>query len=66
MCFQLVKQLIEACEVSKSSPWIMISSSTQESRDNPYGNSKKEGRELLEQWAERSGGKTTGMIIPAK
>jgi len=32
--------------------------------DNPYGLSKKEGRELLMQWAERSGGKFTGLVIP--
>ncbi|MCG8728121.1 polysaccharide biosynthesis C-terminal domain-containing protein, partial [Tenacibaculum finnmarkense] len=29
-----------------------------------YGKSKKEGRELLCKWAEKAGGKFTGMIIP--
>jgi len=60
----LVKRLIEACEASNATPWIFISSSTQERNDNLYGNSKKEGRKLLEAWAAKSGGKTTGMVIP--
>lgn len=60
----LVKQLIAACEATDATPWIFISSSTQESSDNLYGNSKKEGRELLGAWAAKSGGKTTGMLIP--
>jgi UDP-2-acetamido-2,6-beta-L-arabino-hexul-4-ose reductase len=42
----------------------MISSSTQEERDNLYGKSKKEGREALAKWAEENGGKFTGLIIP--
>jgi UDP-2-acetamido-2,6-beta-L-arabino-hexul-4-ose reductase len=42
----------------------LFSSSSQEERDNLYGKSKKEGRELMIKWAEKSGGKFTGMIIP--
>ena len=60
----LVKQLISACELTKSKPHILFSSSTQEERDNLYGKSKKEGRELLEQWAERNYAKFTGFVIP--
>jgi len=60
----LVKQLIGACEVTNSTPHILFSSSTQEERDNLYGKSKKEGRELLEQWAERNHAHFTGFIIP--
>lgn len=60
----LVKQLIEACEKTKSSPHILFSSSTQEERDNLYGKSKKEGRELFEKWAERNQSRFTGFIIP--
>ncbi len=44
----LVKQLITACKATQSTPHILFSSSTQEERDNLYGRSKKEGRELLE------------------
>ena len=61
---KLVKQLIAACEETNSKPHILFSSSTQEEKDNPYGKSKKEGRELLEQWAKRNKAPFTGMIIP--
>ena len=60
----LVKQLIAACEATNSKPHILFSSSTQEERDNLYGKSKKEGRKLLEQWAERNHAHFTGFIIP--
>ncbi|NQU32460.1 MAG: NAD-dependent epimerase/dehydratase family protein, partial [Bacteroidetes bacterium] len=60
----LVKRLITACEATKSTPHIIFSSSTQEERDNLYGKSKKEGRELLGQWAERNHSKFTGLVIP--
>ncbi len=60
----LVKKLIAACEETNSTPHILFSSSTQEERDNPYGNSKKEGRKLLEQWAERNYARFTGLVIP--
>jgi UDP-2-acetamido-2,6-beta-L-arabino-hexul-4-ose reductase len=61
---RLVKQLIAACEATQSTPHILFSSSTQEERDNLYGQSKKEGRELLEQWAERNQARFTGFVIP--
>lgn len=60
----LVKQLIKACETTGSRPHILFSSSTQEERDNLYGRSKKEGRKLLEQWAERANASFSGFIIP--
>lgn len=60
----LVEKLISACEKTKTTPHILISSSTQEERDNLYGKSKKIGRELLEKWATIVGGQTTGMVIP--
>jgi UDP-2-acetamido-2,6-beta-L-arabino-hexul-4-ose reductase len=60
----LVKKLIAACEVTESKPHILFSSSTQEERDNPYGKSKKEGRELLEKWALNNNVQFTGLIIP--
>ena len=60
----LVKQLIAACESTQSTPHILFSSSTQEDRDNLYGRSKKEGRKLLEQWADINKGQFTGLIIP--
>ncbi len=60
----LVKQLVDACENTGSKPHILFSSSTQEERDNIYGRSKKEGREILENWAGRNSAQFTGMIIP--
>lgn len=60
----LVQQLIAACESTHSTPHILFSSSTQEERDNLYGKSKKEGRELLEKWADKNNAQFTGLIIP--
>lgn len=60
----LVHQLINAMEAERVTPHVLFSSSTQEERDNEYGNSKREGRELLEQWARRSGASFTGMVVP--
>lgn len=61
---KLVKDLISACERTRSKPHIIFSSSTQETRDNLYGKSKKEGRELFSKWAEQNGTFFTAMIIP--
>ena len=61
---RLVKQLIESLEENKSSAMVIFSSSTQEERDNPYGESKKEGRQLLENWALKNNGSCYGFIIP--
>lgn len=60
----LVKKLIGSLEKTNSKAHILFSSSSQEEKDNLYGKSKKEGRELLANWAEKSGGKFTGMVIP--
>ena len=60
----LVKKLIDACESTNSTPHILFSSSTQENHDNLYGKSKKDGRELFEQWANANKGLFTGLIIP--
>lgn len=61
---QLVEELIKACEATKSRPHIIFSSSSQESRDNLYGKSKKEGKEKLMVWADRSGSKFSSLTIP--
>lgn len=60
----LVKKLVDSLERTKSKAHVIISSSTQEERDNLYGKSKKEGRLMLSDWANRSGGLFTGLIIP--
>lgn len=61
---ELVCKLISAMESTDSKPHVLFSSSTQEERNNVFGRSKLEGRRLLAGWADRSGGKFTGMIIP--
>jgi UDP-2-acetamido-2,6-beta-L-arabino-hexul-4-ose reductase len=61
---RLVRQLISALENTGSKPHILFSSSTQEERDNIFGKSKREGRELLADWAKRNGARFTGMVIP--
>ena len=61
---KLVGQLIAALENTGSRPHVLFSSSTQEERDNVFGKSKLEGRRLFSEWAARSGGVFTGMIIP--
>jgi len=60
----LVKQLISALENTGSRPHILFSSSTQEERDNIFGKSKREGRQLLLEWTEINGVPFTGMVIP--
>jgi UDP-2-acetamido-2,6-beta-L-arabino-hexul-4-ose reductase len=60
----LVQKLINALEKSKSKAHLLFSSSSQEERDNLYGRSKREGRELLSNWAIKSEALFTGMIIP--
>ncbi|HEX8576513.1 MAG TPA: NAD-dependent epimerase/dehydratase family protein [Flavobacterium sp.] len=60
----LAKKLATSLKETESKAHVLFSSSTQEERDNLYGKSKKEARELLADWVAKSGGKFTGMIIP--
>lgn len=60
----LVQKLIAACEATKATPKIIFASSTQEERDNLYGKSKRDGRQLLESWAKREGAHVTSLLIP--
>jgi UDP-2-acetamido-2,6-beta-L-arabino-hexul-4-ose reductase len=61
---RLVKQLIEVLEESKKTPHLLFASSLQEIRDNKYGKSKKEGRELFANWAKKNNARFTGLVIP--
>lgn len=61
---RLVKQLIGAMEAEGVTPHVLFSSSTQEERDNEYGRSKRNGRRMLEEWAERNQASFTGMVVP--
>jgi len=60
----LVNQLIKACEATQSTPKIIFSSSTQEEKDNLYGKSKREGRQYIEDWANKTNAKVSSLIIP--
>ena len=60
----LVRNLVASLQRVNSAAHVIISSSTQEERDNLYGKSKKEGRQMLAEWANSSTGRFSGMIIP--
>src|SRR5690606_34715885 len=60
----LANQLVASLKRTNSKAHVLISSSTQEERDNLYGKSKREGREAIVNWANENGGKVTGLIIP--
>lgn len=60
----LVSTLIRSLERTNSKAHVLLSSSSQEEKDNLYGKSKKIGRELLMAWASGAGATFTGLIIP--
>ena len=60
----LVKKLVTACETTQSTPKILFASSIQELRNNTYGNSKKEGFSLLENWAKKNSATVIKLVIP--
>ena len=60
----LVEKLISSFFRTNSKPYVLFSSSTQEEKDNLYGKSKREGRELFEKWAKENGASFSGLIIP--
>lgn len=61
---RLVEQLIKAMNDMHVSPHVLFSSSTQEKLDNLYGQSKRKGRELLENWAVNNQGSFSGLVVP--
>jgi UDP-2-acetamido-2,6-beta-L-arabino-hexul-4-ose reductase len=60
----LVNRLVSALKRTNAKPYVLMSSSIQEERDNLYGKSKRDGRELLENWAISEKAKFTGLLIP--
>ena len=60
----LTENLIASLQRTKSKAHLLFSSSTQEEKDNLYGQSKKLSRILLSDWAGSCDGKFTGFIIP--
>ncbi len=61
---KLVEVLIESLERTNSDAHVIMSSSSQENKDNLYGQSKREGRKMFSQWAKRNNTVFTGLIIP--
>jgi UDP-2-acetamido-2,6-beta-L-arabino-hexul-4-ose reductase len=60
----LVELLINAMEETNHKPHIVFSSSIQEHRDNLYGESKRMGKRLFEQWANENQAKFSNLVIP--
>ncbi|HVA98761.1 MAG TPA: NAD-dependent epimerase/dehydratase family protein, partial [Bacteroidia bacterium] len=54
----------DAMEIVNVKPHIIFSSSTQEEKDNMYGKSKKECRNLFTRWAEKNQAVFAGLVIP--
>jgi UDP-2-acetamido-2,6-beta-L-arabino-hexul-4-ose reductase len=61
---QLVKNLVASLERTNSKAHVIMSSSSQEEKDNLYGKSKKQGRELFLNWEKNSDGVFSGLVIP--
>lgn len=60
----LVAKLTDALTATGATPHIIFSSSAQEKLENVYGASKREGKKLFKQWAQKSGGKLSSLTIP--
>jgi UDP-2-acetamido-2,6-beta-L-arabino-hexul-4-ose reductase len=61
---KLVDLLINALEKEHQNPHIIFTSSIQEDLNNPYGESKRIGRDKLANWAENNNAIFTGFILP--
>ena len=61
---RLVNTLIDSLNRTKSTPHVVMSSSSQEDVDNLYGKSKKLGRSLFEEWSKDKNAIFSGFIIP--
>lgn len=60
----ITQKLIDALEIAQAKPHVIFSSSIQEERDNHYGRSKVESRNMLLDWAKRNEAKCSALIIP--
>lgn len=61
---ELVDKLIKALDEADSKAHVIFASSIQEERENIYGQSKKEGRLKLANWAAKNNSGFTGLVIP--
>jgi UDP-2-acetamido-2,6-beta-L-arabino-hexul-4-ose reductase len=60
----LAKTLVDAFNRTNFKGHLLFSSSTQEEKNNVFGNSKKEARTIFSKWAKDNGAKFKGLIIP--
>ena len=60
----LARRLASSLDRTGSRAHVIFASSVQENRDNPYGNAKREARELLARRAAAAGAPFTGLLIP--
>jgi UDP-2-acetamido-2,6-beta-L-arabino-hexul-4-ose reductase len=60
----LTQKLIAALESVNTRPHVVFSSSTHIFRETLYGASKRQSAQLLSDWAQRSGGKFTNLVLP--
>jgi len=60
---RLIDCLVAAAELAGNNPHIVFSSSSQSSRDNAYGRSKKYGEEALTAWAGEGEGRAASILV---
>ncbi len=61
---KLTGNLIDALERTASRPHLIFLSSTLRDSGSAYGRSKRDGEQLLTEWAGRAGGRVTNLITP--
>ena len=60
----LDRKLLAALEKQNTSKHIVFASTTHQDREGDYYASKRDGQKLFKDWAERSNGKCTVMVMP--
>lgn len=60
----LAKKIISALDSIKATPYIIFASSSQITKENPYGRAKKEIGSMLREWGVAHNAHITNLIIP--
>jgi UDP-2-acetamido-2,6-beta-L-arabino-hexul-4-ose reductase len=60
----LTTRLVAALEAARARPHVILSSSTHQALDTPYGRSKRCSAKLLAEWAMRAGAAFTNLVLP--
>ena len=61
---KLAKDLVSALQKNGNRPHIIFASSTHIDKDTPYGQSKRAATDILNAWADESGGSVTTVVLP--